>query len=202
MKQKLNLNITNIIIYVLVCAVIRALNVAVFNTTPYVQFTPLLAMCLFAGSIFKNTKQAILITLGTMIVSDLLIQNLYYGGQFGVMYKGWFWMYPLYIGIMLVGKIGLKKITVLNIFNSAVGSAILYFIISNFIVWIGGGGDARTNFLTNLPLSFDGLKQCYTQALPFFRSSLYGTLLYSGVLFGIYQLLSIYIFNKNITIAK
>jgi hypothetical protein len=63
----------------------------------------------------------------------------------------------------------------------------LYFFISNFLYWITGGTDIRTQ----LPLNrtFDGLLQAYNQGLPFYKGYVLGTLFFSGVFFGMYYLL-------------
>jgi hypothetical protein len=54
---------------------------------------------------------------------------------------------------------------------------IAYFILSNFSVWIGGGGLQR-------PRTFAGLLQCYADGLPFLQTSILGTLFFSLLLFG------------------
>jgi hypothetical protein len=51
----------------------------------------------------------------------------------------------------------------------------LFFILTNLGVWA----------LTPLyPKTLSGLSECYVAALPFFRNTLAGDLLYSGLLFG------------------
>jgi hypothetical protein len=56
-------------------------------------------------------------------------------------------------------------------------SGMVFFIVSNFGVWVTSGMYAHT---------LDGLLECYVMALPFFRTSLMADLFYSAVLFGLY----------------
>jgi hypothetical protein len=58
----------------------------------------------------------------------------------------------------------------------------VYFLLSNFAVWLGGGGFQR-------PKTFSGLMLCYEDALPFLRSSMGYTVLFSALLFGSYFLI-------------
>ena len=59
---------------------------------------------------------------------------------------------------------------------SSIGSAIIFFIITNFGAW-----------LSMYPHNLAGLLDCYLAAVPFFRSTLASTLGYSVVFFGIYE---------------
>jgi hypothetical protein len=74
-----------------------------------------------------------------------------------------------------------KKINVLNVLLASIAAPTAYFIISNFTVWIGGGGLER-------PKTFAGLMMCYSDGLPFYQNSLYATVFFSLVLFGGYYL--------------
>jgi hypothetical protein len=55
--------------------------------------------------------------------------------------------------------------------------AVIFFVVSNFGVWLQSG---------MYPHTLAGLADCYTLALPFFRNTLTGDLVYSGLLFGAY----------------
>ena len=68
----------------------------------------------------------------------------------------------------------------LTIAGAALASSALFFIVTNFGVWA----------LDNMyPRTIAGLIACYTAALPFFRNTLEGDLLYTLVLFGGFALL-------------
>jgi hypothetical protein len=70
------------------------------------------------------------------------------------------------------------KITAPRVAGAAIGSAIVFFTVSNFGVWLGG------HFY---PKTFTGLVECYVAAIPFFRNDLAGNLAYSAVMFGSYH---------------
>ena len=59
----------------------------------------------------------------------------------------------------------------------AAGAAVLFFLLSNFEVWLSGHGQT---YPRNLP----GLVACYIAAIPFGLNMLYGNLLFSALLFG------------------
>lgn len=59
--------------------------------------------------------------------------------------------------------------------GAAVGASIIFYLLSNFGVWMGG---------MMYPKTFTGLIACYVAALPFFGMSLAANLIFSGVMFG------------------
>jgi hypothetical protein len=63
---------------------------------------------------------------------------------------------------------------------AAVTSSLLFFVLTNLGVWAFGH---------MYPKTAAGLIACYTAALPFFRNTLEGDLLYTLVLFGGFALL-------------
>jgi hypothetical protein len=62
---------------------------------------------------------------------------------------------------------------------SVLGSTV-FFVVTNFGCWLVG----------IYPDTWAGLRTCYLMALPFFRYTLLGDLLYSGALFGLFELAS------------
>ncbi len=187
MKQKIQTTVFAFITIILVSAIIRFLNVSQFKDTQFAQFSPLAAMCLFTGSYFKNSWKAILFTLLTLFVSDMVIQQLVYNGKYGFIYGGWYWVYGVFVLITLLGKYVISKVTVTNVVIASVVGAIGHWLVMDLIVWIGGGSDARTNFTTPLTRDWAGLQQCYIQGIPFMRNLLVATVAYSSVMFGVYE---------------
>ena len=162
-------------------------------------FAPQIAMALFAGSIVKDKKYAFLLPLFSMLVSDILYQLLF---QFNLspvpgFYSGQLINYVLFAALTVVG-FAIKKTNPVHIIAGAVAGASLYFLLSNFTVWIGGGLD-----IANMPYpkTIPGLLNCYTAAIPFYRGSLYATLIFSGILFGGYFLVDKYFIQKPVLAA-
>ena len=112
------------------------------------NFTPITGIALFAVNRFSDKKLAFLLPLLCMIVTDFFI-----GFHLIVPF-----VYLSIIGISCVGYFS-KKISISTILKSS----ILFFIISNFGVWLVG-----------YPNSIAGFLACYTMALPFFVNTILG----------------------------
>lgn len=123
--------------------------------------TPVTAMALFGGAYFSNRYAAMVLPLIVMILSDIFL--------------GFSWItFFVYASLITVSSIGLfyKKIS----FKTILMGSLSFFIITNFGVWLLG-----------YPKTWTGLAECYTLALPFFRNSLIGDFVYSGLLLYGYQ---------------
>ena len=133
------------------------------------NFTAIAAVALFAGAHFKNKGLAFIVPLAAMLLSDLII------GFHNT-------LVPVYIAFALTVGIGLwisgKKSAQL-IAIGAVSSSILFFVITNFAVWMSSG---------MYPMTIEGLLLCYTAALPFFQNTLAGDLFFTSILFGSFYL--------------
>jgi hypothetical protein len=129
------------------------------------NFAPIGAIALFGGVIL-GWKHALWLPLSAMIISDLFIG--FYSGI------GFTWVSFVLIALfgmtLKKAKLG-KKIVV-----GGVVSASIFFVVSNFGVWVSSGMYSHT---------LAGLIQCYTMAIPFFRMTLLSDLFYSGALFGL-----------------
>jgi hypothetical protein len=151
------------------------------------NFTPVGAIALFGGACFSNRWKAFLVPLLALFISDMLMQGLLYKGQYGFpLYSGWYWVYGAFAIIVLLGRWILSKVSVKNVLIAAVSGALAHWIISDFGVWLGGGFDMSTG----APYTKDGqgLLKCYIMALPYMKSFFYGTVVYSAILFGGFEL--------------
>lgn len=168
-----------------VFATLRIPNAA--QLTPWAAYTPIGAMAMFGGAHFKNRLLAFAFPLLTLFISDLIINTLVYGGQYGVMYGGWYIVYGIFMLVVLLGKWMIPKVTVKNVLATAVVVALTHWLIADFAVWIGGGTDLRT--MTPLAPDWSGLLQCYVQGFPFMKHFLVSNLLYGAIMFGSFELL-------------
>src|SRR5688500_9326769 len=145
-------------------------------------FAPQIAMAIFGGAMISDKRLAFILPLLSILISDIIYQG-FYSGQWQ--------MYILYAALTLFGFL-MKKKNALNILGFSIGGSLLFFIISNFLVWAGGGGLGR-------PQTFEGLMLCYGDAIAFYRdyglihgfagNILIGDLFFSGMLFGAYFLI-------------
>lgn len=158
-------------------------------------FAPQIAMALFAGSVSKDKRFAFLFPILSLFVSDLLYQFLYSQGLTTIkgFYSGQWENYLLIASITVIGFF-MNKNKIGHILAGSLAGAVYFFLISNFMVWIGGGLD-----INNQPYerSINGLLVCFTEALPFFKWSLISTLLFNGVFFACYYLLGKNLLKKE-----
>jgi len=184
---------------VIVALVLLILVSALYRIMPRPEpggFAPQYAMAIFGGALFiKNKKWAFVLPLLSMFLSDLLYQVLYNSGFSSTQgfYGGQWQNYLLIGGLTCIGFL-VKKINVVNVLLASIAAPSVYFLLSNFFVWIGGGGLQR-------PKTFGGLIQCYNDALPFYPNSVYATLFFSLILFGGYYLVKKYFATAQQQIA-
>ena len=183
-------NLLVLFILILACALYR-----VWDSRP-MGFAPQIAMALFAGSISKDKRFAFLFPILSLFISDLIYQLLYIQGLSTIkgFYSGQWQNYLLIASITIIGFF-INKNKIGQIFIGSLAGAAYFFLISNFMVWIGGGWDINNQ---PYPRSFSGLMLCYTEALPFFKWSLLSTLVFNGIFFGSFYLLGKSVLKKEI----
>jgi len=125
------------------------------------NFTPILAISLFAGAYF-NKKYAIWFPIALYTISELII-----GGNDVIFFTAGSIFLITLLGMRLRGRTSLKN----NLFYGLI-SPIIFFLVSNFGVWAIGW----------YPPTFAGLTQCYIMALPFLKVSILASVSYVAVL--------------------
>ena len=186
-------NLLVLFILILACALYR-----VWDSRP-MGFAPQIAMALFAGSVSKDKRFAFLFPVLSLFISDLLYQFLYSQGLSTIkgFYSGQWQNYLLIASITIIGFF-INKNKIGQIFIGSLAGAVYFFLISNFMVWIGGGWDINNQ---PYPRSFSGLMLCFSEALPFFKWSVLSTLLFNGVFFGSFYLLGKSVLKKEMQAA-
>lgn len=133
---------------------------------------PIAAMALFGG-VYLNKKYALIIPLLALFVSDLFLG--FYGAPM---------MSFVYGSFLLTGCTGIflkKHKKPMTIITASLFSSLLFYLITNFGVWL----------VTPLyPKTLSGLLESYLMALPFFRNTIIGDLLYTGIFFGAYEIVA------------
>ena len=133
------------------------------------NFTPLLGMAVFSGVIFDRKIFAFVVPLVAMLLSDLVI--------------GFHSSMPIiYFAIMLnvgVGFLLVSKFSYLKSILALVSGALIFFIVTNFAVWLGSGMYSQ---------DLNGLISCYIMALPFFQNTLLSSLVYGLGAFYLFDL--------------
>ena len=134
------------------------------------NFTPIIAMGLLGGAYLQNRSLAVCIPICAMFLSDLFL------GLHGAVY----WVYGSLLLVVMIGMLLSNRINIRNCTWAVLSGTFLFFIITNFGVWISS---------PYYPKSLEGMITCYTLALPFFGNTLAGSLIYSAIMFGGYELL-------------
>tara|TARA_B100000315_G_C14489527_1_gene546895 strand:- start:154 stop:669 length:516 start_codon:yes stop_codon:yes gene_type:complete len=133
------------------------------------NFTPIIAMGIFGSAYIQNRSLAVLIPISAMFLSDLFL------GFHATIY----WVYGSLLLVSILGMILVNKVNIGKCVAAALSGSFLFFIITNFGVWLSSG------YYSN---NLDGLLTCYTLALPFLGNTLIGTLFYTIVMFAGYEL--------------
>ncbi len=150
---------------------------------PY-NFTPVEAIALFGGAYFANRRLAFAVPLIAMLCADLIIATSLPRAWIG----DWLGTLPAVYGciaLTVAGGFSLsRRISAFRVTGYAFASAVLFFLITNFATWLSahaGAGAACTQSLAS----------CYVAGIPFFRGTLVGTLLWSAILFGGFELMRV-----------
>lgn len=132
------------------------------------NFAPVGAIALFGGAVL-SVRISWWLPLVIMAISDLFL------GLHDTIFFTWG-------GFLLVALFGMSlknQTSWLRVPLGALGAAIIFFVVSNFGVWVEG---------KLYPHTWQGLVDCYVIALPFLKTSLLADVVYSAVLFGVYAL--------------
>ena len=131
------------------------------NTVYPWNFSPILPLCIFGAACFAKRTVAYLAPLAIYLAGDLGIWAIsgradwaFYADQ------------PVtYLSVILVvscGFIARSQRSSGRIAVAGLGSAVVFFVVSNFGTWALG---------TTYPKTWAGLVECYVMAIPFFRNT-------------------------------
>jgi hypothetical protein len=157
------------------------------DATDIPNFAPVAAIALFAGYYLRSSLMAALVPLSIMTITDWFIG----GYDLRVMVTVYAMLtLPVFFRSMIRSRFGLAGesrlsagFDVLGLFTCGLASSILFFVLTNFAVWV---------FFDYYDSSLAGLGRCYLRALPFFRFTLAGDAFFSLVLFGGYAIATRY----------
>lgn len=128
------------------------------------NFSPILALAIFGGAYLPNKKTVFLIPISAMFLSDLIL------GFHSQIYA----VYGCILILSFLGRTIQNKINIRNLTITGISGSLIFFIVTNFSVWLGD----------NLyPLTLNGLIQCYVMAIPFFHNTLISTFIFLAILF-------------------
>jgi hypothetical protein len=151
------------------------------------NFNAIGAAALFGGIVLKDKRMAYVIPLLSLFLSDVFLQYFTSVHALDRDYLGQLlFVYGAFLLITWIGTL-IKKVNVLTLLLSSIGTGVLFFLISNL----------GTFMTTNLyPKTGAGLLACYAAGIPFYQSDnmfssfalngLMGNVFFTAVLFGIW----------------
>jgi hypothetical protein len=173
-KKKINLRFSLITMLILLAALSRLI--------PHpANFAPIGGMALFGASYYAKRYWAFIIPIASMWISDLILNNVVYSqyfDHFAWFYSGSLFTYGAFVLIVLFAMFTLKKVRIPNLIASALGASVIFFLISNFGVWL---------LADMYPHTVAGLEACYVAGIPFFKNTIAGDLVYTAILFGLFE---------------
>ena len=132
------------------------------------NITPIIDIAIMSSYFFRNIYLSYLIMLFSMLLADFFIG----------FYSHMLFVYSsLFLIVLIFFKIS-KKINYKNLFIFSFFGSVIFFLISNFGVWLVGNLYER---------NINGLIECYFMAIPFFKNTIISTLIFSYSSLIIYQ---------------
>jgi hypothetical protein len=134
------------------------------------NFSPIAAMALFSGAYLPKRALAFVAPFAALLLSDAVLG----------FYAGMNFVYFSFALTVLIGWAVASRKTPLTIGGAAIASSVLFFVLTNFGMWLFSGF---------YPLTSAGLVACYVAAIPFFQNTVAGDLFFTALLFGGFALL-------------
>lgn len=173
LKDKLDSKFVAVVFVILLAALLR---VATQGQIP--NFTPIGALALFGGAYLQDKRLAFILPVSAMLISDLFL-----GFHSTMIY-----VYASFVLIVALSRaINFGKVSIGRTVSSTLLGTLLFFIITNFGVWVSAG-------LYDMSLS--GLTSCYIAAIPFVKYSLMGDVFFVTIFFGTFEIVRRYVLTK------
>jgi hypothetical protein len=135
------------------------------------NFTPMMALGLYAGAKSTKLRTGVFVTLLALLLSDAVMG----------FYRGMWYVYAASLIPVLLGRFIRRQDSVSAIVPAALLSSLSFFAITNFMVWATGH---------MYPHTASGLSACFVAGLPFYRNQLLGDVFYTVAIFGSHAILS------------
>ena len=128
------------------------------------NFTPIISVAILCSFFFNSWIKGLFIVVISMLISDLVIG----------FHSNMFFVYMSLIAISIYSKFFFQNFKIKNVFIHCFLSSLIFFIISNFGVWVLGNLYSK---------DIQGLYECYFMAIPFFSNTLLSTIFFTYAYF-------------------
>ena len=167
-----NIVIISLMFLAALCRLVPAPEYRMWN------FSPVGAIALFGGAFIADRKQAILLTLSVLFLSDVLLE-IFNGTGFHSLMP---WVYGSFVLITFIGRFvaklqkGYSSVVIMMVAPCL--TSMLFFIVTNFGVWAQG----------SYGYTGIGLLECYVAAIPFHKGTILGDFFFTLVLFSSFSI--------------
>ncbi|RWU10239.1 DUF6580 family putative transport protein [Pedobacter chitinilyticus] len=172
MERKSNTRVLVLLLFIAVVIGLRMLAPLSPDFKLFANFSGLGAVAIFSGSYFKNKFSGYVLPILVLLLSDLGLALMM--GESYVFYPGWYYTYIAFALMVLAAQILVKKVNVANVFVATLVGVLIHWIVSDFGMWLG---------FDTYPKTLAGFWECLVAAIPFELKFLYGTLVYSAIMF-------------------
>ncbi len=160
----------SVLVFLLLVLLCAALRVQSFVHGWY-NFAPVGALALFGGAVVKSWVGRLALAVLPLLLSDIYLQIFtgtpgFYGLSQAFVYGGM-------LAVAVLGS-AMRKIEPARVLGFAVSGSVLFFLVSNFGYWAEGHNGYTAG----------GLLKSYVDAVPFYRGTLVGDVLFAALLFG------------------
>jgi hypothetical protein len=145
------------------------------------NFTPVISLALFAGA-YLGKRLAFLVPVAAMLMSDLVV------GFYDPV--SMLFVYGSLLLIVAMGNTMNNRVSLIKLGGFSLAGAVLFFVLTNFGVWIVPN--------SMYPRTLAGLIECYVMGIPFFGNTVYSALLYSALMFGVYEAAERFVFSHSL----
>ena len=157
---------------------VRLLIHFVPGALPY-NFTPVEAIALFGGAYFADRRLAFIVPIAAMLLADLIIAASLTRDEF----TSWYPLIPVIYGCIAASVVlgfGLRdRVSAVRVGGFGIAGSLMFFVVVSFAEWVMGD----TEYCRA------GIVSCYIAGLPFMKNWMIGTLVWSAMLFGGFELL-------------
>lgn len=177
----------------LVAPIVIFLVLSFIRLADWEGYAPMLAITFFAGAVGLSWRSSMLMPLVGLLLGDVMMAVVKGGTYLEYFQKGEFLgNYPLYLVSIFLGYMISNRSTVKNIVTGSIISILVFFFVSNLMVW-AAGLDLNSQPYTK---DMNGLMLCYTNGLPYLIKSIVGNGIATVILFGSYAGFSKNLLNK------
>jgi hypothetical protein len=136
---------------------------------------PVGALALFAGARLR-WPWALALPLVTMLVSDVLLIRPLAERDYSSFNVVTLVVYGSFLAYAILGRLSRQAAWPASLVPACLLGSVQFFVFTNFFTWLVG---------TDYPRTPAGLSECFVAAIPFFKNTVAGDLLYTGLFFGL-----------------